>query len=157
MLNVALYPGQRRRHGTTRLINTGVAAIILFAAFAKIAATPNATAGLPDWTTGILIAIEVAVGLLLITGAWARFTIRLSLILFASFAGWSAVLAAQDVPACSCFGSLFHVEPIWMLVIDLGLTAWFLALVVRDTRKPRPVLGTKQETSRRLTLCKFVT
>ncbi|HEX4415301.1 MAG TPA: MauE/DoxX family redox-associated membrane protein [Lacipirellulaceae bacterium] len=81
----------------------------------------------------IQIGAELAIGLLVMTGAYWRAVRWLVLGLFLIFAGYSASLALQGAISCGCFGQM-RVHPWWTFGLDLFVTLGIVCSILFERR-----------------------
>ncbi len=74
----------------------------------------------------LLIGSELGLGLAAIAGMYWRQLRLLAMVLFASFACYSLLMAVQGAASCGCFGSL-KINPWWTFVLDLIVFAGLFA------------------------------
>lgn len=81
------------------------------------------------------IGVELAVGLLILSGLYWRKLRWFVLLLFAAFAGYSLYLAVSGATSCGCFGPL-HVNPWWTFGLDCAVALGLLASALFERRSP---------------------
>jgi hypothetical protein len=79
----------------------------------------------PRNAMAILVGIELALSLLLVSGIWSRWLRRTCILLFSAFALVATWLAISGAASCGCFGRL-HVPPAFTAGLDalLVLALW---------------------------------
>ena len=108
-----------------------VASLLLIAAIlkgAQLVSDPTTSLG-STWDRTLLplqIAMELGLGLFVLSGLYWRLICWMALLLFTLFAAYSAYLAVNGAASCGCFG-LVKIHPWWMFVLDLAVVtglAW---------------------------------
>jgi hypothetical protein len=77
------------------------------------------------------IALELGVGLLLLSGLYWRYLRWFAVTLFAGFAGYSFYKAINGATSCGCFGPI-EVHPWWTFTLDSVVVGGLLAAVWRE-------------------------
>ena len=79
------------------------------------------------------IGVELALGLLILSGLYWRTLRPFALLLFTGFAGYSLYLALNGAASCGCFGPV-HVNPWWTFGLDCAVVLGSLVSTVVDRR-----------------------
>lgn len=86
--------------------------------------------GVSPFLTPLLVGGELGLGLCALAGLYWRQLRLAAMVLFASFACFSLVLALQGATSCGCFGPL-EINPWWTFLLDIavfvGLIAEYIA------------------------------
>lgn len=83
-----------------------------------------------------LVEFELALGSLLLFGAWARITWAVAFTTFAGFAGISLAMLARRASSCGCFGAI-SVQPLYVHVLDVAVLI-LLVWARPDAQSERP-------------------
>ncbi len=123
-----------------RHVRFPVAAILIFAALAKIHETATTPSDRLEWFAVGVVLFESTLALLLVSGVWPRIIKYLAATVFLCFFSVSLSLAWQAAASCGCFGRV-HVDPRITATLDAVVV---LLLVFATTKKPSPNPSRKQ-------------
>jgi len=75
--------------------------------------------------------VELALGMIVLSGACWRVARQLTILLFAAFAIYSMYLAMSGATSCGCFGNL-RVHPWWTFLLDVTVVIGLIASIIAD-------------------------
>jgi hypothetical protein len=92
----------------------------------EIIANPTVALATGRWLLPLQIGIELAIGLVALSGLYWRQLRWLAAVLFAGFAAYSLYLATTGATSCGCFGPV-RIHPWWTFSLDLAILLGLLA------------------------------
>lgn len=127
----------------------GVVGLLLFGAgvlkAAQLIAEPALALAIPvgQFLVPLQIAVELGIGVLILSGLYWRQLRWAALMLFTTFAVYSFYLATNGATTCGCFGAI-EVHPWWTFALDAVVVTGLLLSILGRTSPPTLIVSNWQ-------------